>query len=102
MLLLLLAWPAFAEVHLYYTFSEWERLQDDDRAAYVARLIDTLETMASTEPAQRMARHYSECIMRSQLTARQLANFPRVYVRARPQLQGSSVQRAINDYLNAL
>jgi hypothetical protein len=56
---LLLSWPASAEVHLDYTFSEWEKLQDDDRAAYVAGLIDTLETMAATEPAQRTARHYS-------------------------------------------
>ena len=40
--LLLLSWPASAEVHLDYTFSEWEKLQDDDRAAYVAGLIDTL------------------------------------------------------------
>ena len=100
--LLLLSWPAIAEVHLDYTFSQWEKLQDDDRAAYLAGLIDTLETMAATEPAHRTARHYTQCIMRSQLTARELANFLREYVRARPQLQGSSVQRAINDYLNAL
>ena len=30
---------------------------DDDRAAYVAGLIDTLEAMAATEPAHRTARH---------------------------------------------
>jgi hypothetical protein len=27
-LLLLLSWPAIAEVHLDYTFSQWEKLQD--------------------------------------------------------------------------
>jgi len=97
--LLLLSWPAIAEVHLDYTFSQWEKLQDDDRTAYIARFIDTLRTMAATEPAQRAARHYSQCIMRSKLTARQLANF---YVRARPEMQGSSVQHAMNNYLNAL
>ena len=100
--LLLLSWPAIAEVHLDYTFSQWEKLQDDDRTAYIARFIDTLRTMAATEPAQLAARHYSQCIMRSRLTARQLANFLREYVRARPEMQGSSVQHAINDYLNAL
>jgi hypothetical protein len=31
--LLLLSWPASAEVHLDYTFSQWEKLQDDDRNA---------------------------------------------------------------------
>ena len=100
--LLLLWWPASAEVHLDYTFSRWERLRDDDRAAYIADFIDTLATMPATHPAQRAARHYSECIMRSQLTARQLADFLREYARARPELQRGSVQRAMNDYLNAL
>jgi hypothetical protein len=101
-LLLLLSWPAIAEVHLDYTFSQWEKLQDDDRNAYIAGLIDAPASMAATEPAQRTARHYSQCIMRSRLTARQLADFLREYVRARPEMHGSSVQRAINDYLNAL
>jgi hypothetical protein len=100
--LLLLSFPASAEVHRDYTFSQWDRLQGDDRAAYIAEFIDTLATMAATEPAQRTARHYSQCIMRSQLTAWQLANFLREYVRARPELQGSFVQRAMADYLNAL
>jgi hypothetical protein len=100
--LLLLWWPASAEVHLDYTFSRWERLRDDDRAAYIADFIDTLATTAATHPAQRAARHYSECIMRSQLTAGQLADFLREYARARPELQRGSVQRAMNDYLNAL
>src|SRR5262244_3225806 len=71
--LLLLWWPASAEVHLDYTFSQWERLHDDDRAAYIARSIDMLGTMAGPEPAQKAARHYSQCLMRSRLTARELA-----------------------------
>ena len=101
-LLVLLSWPAIAEVHLDYTFSQWEKLQDDDRSAYVAGLIDSLETMAATEAAQRTAQHYSQCLMRSRLTARELADFLREYVRARPEMQGTSVPRAINDYLNVL
>jgi hypothetical protein len=101
-LLLLLSWPAIAEVHPDYTFSQWEKLQDDERTAYIAGLLDSLETMTATEPAQRTARHYTQCLMRSRLTAGQLADFLREYVRARPEMQGSSVQRAINDYLNAL
>jgi hypothetical protein len=46
--LLLLLWPASAEVHLDYTFSHWEKLQDDDRAACIARFIDTLAVAAGT------------------------------------------------------
>jgi hypothetical protein len=47
--LLLLSWPANAEDRLYYTFSEWARLQDEDRIAYISGLLDTL-AMAATEP----------------------------------------------------
>jgi len=61
--LLLLSWPAIAEVHLDYTFSQWEKLQDADRTAYIARFIDTLRTIAATEPAQLAARHHSQCII---------------------------------------
>ena len=65
LLLLPLSWPAIAEVDPDYTFSQWEKLQDDERAAYIVGLIDSLETMAATEPAQRTARHYTQCLMRS-------------------------------------
>jgi hypothetical protein len=56
--LLLLSWPANAEDRLYYTFSEWARLQDDDRVAYISGLLDTF-VMAATEPTQRTAQHYN-------------------------------------------
>ena len=100
--LLLFSWPCSVVVHQDFTFSQRERLRDDDRAAYLADFIDTLATMAATQPAERAARHYSECIMRSHLTPRQLANFLREYARARPELQRGSVQRAMHDYLSAL
>ena len=77
------------------------RQQEDDRAAYISDLLDTL-AMAATEPAQRTAQHYSQCITRSRLTTRQLANYLREYGRARPELHGSSIQHAMNNYLNAL
>ena len=54
--LLLLSWPASAEDRLYYRFSQWAGLQEDDRAAYISDLLDTL-AMAATEPAQRTAQH---------------------------------------------
>jgi hypothetical protein len=47
-------------------FSQWAGLQEDDRAAYISDLLDTL-AMAATEPAQRTAQHYSQCITRSRL-----------------------------------
>ena len=54
--LLLLSWPASAEDRHYYRFSQWAGLQEDDRAAYISDLLDTL-AIAATEPAQRTAQH---------------------------------------------
>src|SRR5262249_57397789 len=71
--LLLLSWPATAEVHRDYMFSQWERFHEDDPAAYIARCIEMLGTIIGAEPAQMAARHYSQCIVRSHLTASQLA-----------------------------
>ena len=99
--LLLLSWPANAEDRLYYTFSEWARLQDEDRIAYISGLLDTF-AMAATEPTQRTAQHYRQCITRSRLTSKQLANYLREYGRARPEMQANSVHDAMNNYLNAL
>ena len=96
MLFLLLAWPAGAQNQ--YTFAQWARLQDEHRVAFIAG-YESLATMAATQPTQR---HHSECIMRSRLTPRELANYLREYSRARPELHGSSVQLAIDSYLDAL
>jgi hypothetical protein len=100
MLVLLLTWPAGAQDQ--YTFSQWERLPDDDRVAFIAGYIETLAAISATQPDQTTVPHYSQCITRSRLTARQLANYLREYVRARPELHDSSVQHAMNHYLNAL
>jgi hypothetical protein len=76
-LFLLLTWPAGAQDH--YTFSQWERLQDDERVAFIAGYIDSLATIAMTEPAQTTVRHYSQCITRSRLTPTELADYLREY-----------------------
>ncbi|HET7020541.1 MAG TPA: hypothetical protein VFI58_07485 [Xanthobacteraceae bacterium] len=99
-LLLLLAWPAGAQNQ--YTFAQWERLQDEHRVAFIAGYFEILATMAATQPTQTTARHHSECIVRSRLTPREFADYLREYGRARPQLHGSSVQHAIDSYLDAL
>jgi hypothetical protein len=44
----------------------------------------------------------TQCITRSRLTSKQLANYLREYGRARPEMQANSVQDAMNNYLNAL
>ena len=60
--LLLLSWSATAEVDLDYTVSQWERLHEDDRAAYIAGSIEMLGTIAGPEPAQRAARHTASAL----------------------------------------
>jgi hypothetical protein len=99
-LLLLLSWSAAAQDR--YTLFQWERLQDDERIAVIARYIDTLATIATTERSQITAHHFTQCIMRSRLTPTELANYVREYVRARPELHGSSIQHAMDSYLDVL
>jgi hypothetical protein len=48
--LLLLSWPANAEDRLYYTFSEWARLQDEDRIAYISGLLDACDGCNGARP----------------------------------------------------
>ena len=47
--LLLLSWPAGAEDRVYYTFSQWAGLQEDDRAAYISGLLDTFTLLAMSK-----------------------------------------------------
>ena len=63
---------------------------------------DAMTSRLRMHADESMARHHSECIVRSRLTPRELANYLREYSRARPELHGSSVQLAIDSYLDAL
>src|SRR5215831_14709929 len=63
---------------------------------------DAMTSRLRMHADESMARHHSECIVRSRLTPRELANYLREYGRARPELHGSSVQHAIDSYLDAL
>jgi hypothetical protein len=49
-----------------------------------------------------IALYFTQCIMRSRATARELANYLREYGRARPELHVSSFQHAMDSYLDAL
>jgi hypothetical protein len=97
--LLLLACPAVAQVKVYYTFAQWDKLPNEQRAAYVAGLADTLAVLATVEATKRFAQHYDQCIRRNNMTSLQLANAMRDFARPLREMQNETMQGVLINYL---
>ena len=61
-----------ANAQVYYSYPEWNRLDDSARAIYIAGAYDSLVSIASSDTAP-ASRHYSKCVASSRLTSEQLA-----------------------------
>jgi hypothetical protein len=83
---------------VYYNYADWDRLNESDRAAYIAGAYDSLVSIASPETAS-SARHYSRCVVSRQLSNEQLAKNVRAFVATRPNLQKGPVQGGLINYL---
>ncbi|MGE5777741.1 MAG: hypothetical protein ACM30D_00340 [Hyphomicrobiales bacterium] len=55
-----------ANAQVYYNYADWDRLNESDRAAYIAGAYDSLVSIATAETAS-SARHYSRCVVSRQL-----------------------------------
>ena len=99
--LLLLVCPAVAQVRVYYTFAQWDKLPNEQRATYVAGLADTLAVLATVEATKRFAHHYDQCIRRSNVTPLQLANALRDFARPLREMQNETMQGVLINYLLA-
>src|SRR5439155_19087364 len=51
-----------ANAQVYYNYADWDRLNESDRAAYIAGAYDSLVSIATAETAS-SARHYSRCVV---------------------------------------
>jgi hypothetical protein len=56
-----------ANAQVYYNYADWDRLNESDRAAYIAGAYDSLVSIATAETAS-SARHYSRCVVSRQLS----------------------------------
>jgi hypothetical protein len=88
--------PAVAN---FLTYSEWSALPENAQSMYIAGAYDSLVTFVSTDDEINAAQHYSECVAKSGMTNRQLAQNVRTYAATKPELQGGNVQVALVRYL---
>ena len=79
-----------ANAQVYYSYPEWERLNDSARAMYIAGAYDSVVSVANLNSAS-ASRHYAKCVASSRLTSEQLARNVHTFVSARPQLQKGPV-----------
>ena len=49
---------AIAQVGVYFNFSQWERLTENQRTAYIAGAFDSLISNAATNEERRGSLHY--------------------------------------------
>jgi hypothetical protein len=92
----LLVGQAYAQV--YYSYPEWDRLNESEQAIYIAGAYDSLVSIASPNTAS-AARHYSRCVASNRLSSEQLARNVRAFVASRPALQKGPVQGGLVNYL---
>jgi hypothetical protein len=68
---------------------------------YIAGALDMLSTVGTADQ-MKAATHYNKCLGKAGMTAQQVGNNLREYVKSRPALQGGVVPHALMDYLIAL
>jgi hypothetical protein len=93
---------AIAQVGVYFNFSQWERLTENQRIAYIAGAFDSLISNAATNEERRDGLHYQRCIRNAAMSSEQLGANVLAFVQTQPALHGQTVQLALVRYLVAL
>lgn len=80
------------------TYSDWERLTDENRLFYLAGVIDTL-----LDYNQSLYSFVLEaCLDKSNMNGKQLSDDLQAFVKRHPALAGGTVRDALDDYLQEL
>jgi len=93
---------AIAQVGVYFNFSQWERLTENQRTAYIAGAFDSLISNAATNEERRGSLHYQRCIRNAAMSSEQLGENVLAFVQTQPALHGKTVQLALVRYLVSL
>jgi hypothetical protein len=102
-ILLLLLTPALSQgANGFYTYSEWEKMSDNQRSIYIAGAIDALMMYASNIEGPKLAAHLYNSLTKANLNNLQLANNVQAYTRQHPEEQRDTVQIPLIHYLRAL
>jgi hypothetical protein len=101
--LLLLSSSALSqEASVFFSYSEWERMSDNQRSIYIAGAMDALMTYASNVDGPKLAAHFYDCLTKASLNNLQLANNVRTYAKQHMELRAGTVQIPLVHYLRAL
>lgn len=87
----LIAPPAFGQVGVYFQYSQWIKLEESLRIAYVAGAADSMNLFSS----EKNAAHYYACLQREKLTMVQLAYMVAEISIAEPAMMQRTVQEAM-------
>lgn len=68
-----------------FTYDQWERLSPGLQEIYVSGAIDAVSTI-TVPPGASTAKHYNDCILKKEITARHIVEEMKVAVRSRPEL----------------
>lgn len=84
---------------VFYTYSQWDALPANPRAAYMSGFYDALISFAKDEEDAKVGTHYQSCISKSKMTNIQLSDNVRAFASTRPSHQTSGVGGALIGYL---
>jgi len=100
--LLLWSSSALSGTNVFFSYSEWERMSDNQRSIYIAGAMDALMMYASNIDGPKLTAHFYSCLTKASLNNLQLANNVRAYTKQHPELQPGTVQIPLVHYLRAL
>jgi hypothetical protein len=87
---------------VFFSYSEWERMSDNQRSLYIAGAMDALLMYANNIDGPKLTVHFYSCLTKANLNNLQLANNVQAYTRQHPELQAGTVQIPLVHYLRAL
>ena len=101
--LLLLSSSALSQgENVFFSYTEWERMSDNQRSIYIAGAMDALMMYANNVDGPKLTAHFYNCLTKASLNNLQLANNVRQYTKQHPELQAGTVQIPLVHYLRAL
>jgi len=83
----------------FYSYRQWEELDETLRAVYISGVFDSLLGIVKDRTDLPATKHYDNCISRANMTSGELADNVIAFVKTRPDLKERSVPGALINYL---
>lgn len=83
----------------FYSYAQWEAMDETLRAVYIAGAFDSLLGIVRDRNDLPMTKHYDECITRANMSNGEMADHVIAFVKIRPELKERSISGALIKYL---